>query len=219
MLEKGNMFLLTKGATDKDRSLKTQLLMATDSQKNWENKRRASLEKFGYFGDEKTDFNIEKKDFPENTLCYVNRWYLSAVTNGELAIYNNNFILGQLIVAANQPNNIDEYYCKKDEIKLVTCIYDKSTGQFHGLKLQLSYMVLRGVKEESFFSYVVNEKKSSVHYSVVKERIPNAFVSTCFKKHFREVTEEWQHDEEFSTLQQFNSVDYWLQGKDKSVLW
>ena len=182
--------------------------MATDSQKIEKIRGELVWKKFGYFGDEKTDFNIEKKDFPENALCYVNRWYLSAVTNGELTIYNNNFILGQLIVAANQPNNIDEYYCKKDEIKLVTCIYDKSTEQFNGLKLQLSYMVLRGDKEESFFSYVVNEKKSSVLYSVAKERIPNAFVSTCFKKHFREVTEERQHDEEFSTLQQFNSVDY-----------
>ena len=26
-----------------------------------------------YFGDEKADVNIEKKDFPENALCYVNQ--------------------------------------------------------------------------------------------------------------------------------------------------
>ena len=46
-----------------------------------------------YFGDEKADVNIEKKDFPENALCYVNQGYLSTVKNGGLAIYNNNFML------------------------------------------------------------------------------------------------------------------------------
>ena len=62
-------------------------------------------------------------------------------------------------MAANHPNNIDEYHCEKEEVKLVTCIYDKSTGQFNGLKLQLAYIVLRGDKEESFFSNGVNENK------------------------------------------------------------
>ena len=105
-----------------------------------------------------------------------------------------------MIVAANQPKNIDKYDCKKDEVKLVTCIYDKSTGQFNSLKLQLAYIVLQGGKEESFLSYGVNEKKSSVLYSVSKERIPTAFVSTCQKKHFRKVREERRHREEPSTL-------------------
>ena len=89
----------------------------------------------------------------------MNQGYLSTVNNGELAIYNRNFILGQLIVAANQPKKVDEYQCNKDKVKLVTCIYDKSTGQFNGLKLQLAYIVLRGDKEESFFSNGVNENK------------------------------------------------------------
>ena len=87
MLEKANMLLLTKEASDKDCSLKSLTSHATDSQKN--------------------DFNIEKKDFPENALCYINQGHLSTVENDKLAIYNHNFILGQLIVAANQPKNID----------------------------------------------------------------------------------------------------------------
>ena len=130
----------------------------------------------------------------------MNQGYLSTVKSGELAIYNHNFILDQLIVAANHLKNKDEYDCQKDEVKLVTCIYGKSTGQSNGLKLQLAYIVLRGDKEKSFFSYGVNEKKSSVLYSVAKERIPNAFVCTCFKKHFCEVTEERLHGGEFSNL-------------------
>ena len=173
--------------------------MATDSQKVEKITGEPVWKKFDYFGDEKTDFNIEKKDFPENALCYVNQGYLSTVKNSEFAIYNHNFIIGQLIVAANQPKNIDECDCRKGEVKLVTCIYGKSIGQFNCLKLQLAYIVLRGDKE-SFFSYGVNEKKSSFLYPVAKERILNAFVSTCFKKHFHEVTEERRHGEEISTL-------------------
>ena len=80
---------------------------------------------------------------------------------------------------ANQPEKIDEYVCKKNEIKSITCLYDIKTGVFNGLRLQLVYIILRGDKEESFFSY-----------SVPKEIIPNAIVSTCFKKHFNEIMDE-----------------------------
>ena len=108
------MLFLTKQATDKDRSLKTQLLMATDPQKNVKIRGKPVWKKSVYFGDEKIDFNIEKKDFPEKAPCYMNQGYLSTVKNGELAIYNHNFILGQLIVAANQSKNINEYQCNKE---------------------------------------------------------------------------------------------------------
>ena len=51
--------------------------------------------------------------------CYVNQGYLSTVKNGELAIYNHNFIIGQLVVEASQPKNIGEYECKADEFKFI----------------------------------------------------------------------------------------------------
>ena len=57
------------------------------------------------------------KDFSKNALCYVNQEYFSTVKNGQLAIYNHNIVLGQLIVVANQPKNIDEYQRNKDEVK------------------------------------------------------------------------------------------------------
>ena len=80
-------------------------------------------------------------------------------------------MLGITCVTSEVRSHISSSYdCKKDEVKLVTCLYDKSTGQFNGLKLQLAYIVLRGDREEVFFSYGVNEKKSSVLYSVPKEK-------------------------------------------------
>ena len=47
---------------------------------------------------------------------WLNQAYLSTVKGGELAIGNHNFILGQLVVAANQPKNIDTHNCKKNEV-------------------------------------------------------------------------------------------------------
>ena len=102
----------------------------------------------------------------------MNPGYLSTVKNGEVAINNQNFITDQLVVTPNQPKNIDEYDYKKDKVKSIRCTYNKSTGQFNGLTLQLAYIVLRGDTEESFFSYSVNEEKSSVLNSVAKQRIP-----------------------------------------------
>ena len=185
MLEKASMLLLSKEASESDESLKTQLILSTNSQPE-----RISGEvlqrKNCFFSDERSDFNTEKKNNPENAICFTNQAFLSTVKRRELAIYCHQFIIGQLLVAAekyaaNQPENIDEYVCKKNEGRLITCLYDKSTGEFQGIKLSLAYIILRGDSEEAFFSYGVDTKKSTVLYSAAKERIPNAIISTCFK--------------------------------------
>ena len=108
--------------------------------------------------------------------------------------------MGQLLVAANQTENINEYVCKKNEDKLIVCLYNKSTGEFQGLSFQLAYIILRGDKEKSFFSYGVNNKKSTVLYSEAKDRIPNAIILTRFKKHYHEIMNEIRHNEESSSL-------------------
>ena len=102
------MLLLSKEATDKDCSLKTQLLVTSnDSQKKlsgeivWRNN--------GFFQDLRPDLNLEKKNIPENTLFYTNQSFLLTVKNGDIKMYNHNFILGQLIVATNQPSDINAY--------------------------------------------------------------------------------------------------------------
>ena len=96
------MLLLPREASEKDRSLKTELILSTNFQPS---------EKIG--GE-----NV-------NALCYVNQSYLSTVKGGELAIYCHHFIITQLLVTGNEPENIDEYLCKKNETKLITCLYDK----------------------------------------------------------------------------------------------
>ena len=122
MLEKANMLLLSKETSEKDRSLKTQLIFSTNSQPTEKMSGVQIWKKQGFFSDQRANFNIEKKSFPEKALCYVNQSYLSTVKRGELTIYNHNFILGQLLVAANQPENINEYVCKKNEVKLIVSL-------------------------------------------------------------------------------------------------
>ena len=38
------------------------------------------------FSDERADFNLEKRNFPENTLCYIDQGYIFTVNESELAI-------------------------------------------------------------------------------------------------------------------------------------
>ena len=136
-----------------------------------------------------------KKNFPENSLYYINQAYLSTVKSGELAIYCPKFILGQLLVVANQPENINKRVCIKNEVKLINCLYDTLTGEFKGLRMQLAYINLRGDKEELFFSYAVHSKESSVLYSVAEKKFPNSIVSTSFQKHYHEIMNKRRHNE------------------------
>ena len=52
----------------------------------------------GFFEDLRPDLNLEKKNIPENTLFYINQSFLSTGKIGDIAMYNHNFILGQLLV-------------------------------------------------------------------------------------------------------------------------
>ena len=192
--------VLSKEMTDKDRSMKTQLLIRSSSdgddklsgEKVWKNN--------GFFKDVKPELNLEKVNMPENALYYVNQSFLSTVKSGDIAMYNQNFILGQLIVGANQPKDIATYECNENEVKLLCCIYDLDTGEFKGIREQLAYIVLRGDKNEIFFSYGYDKNKSQILYSYSKQQIPDAFVSTSFKKHYNEIINEKKENEDSSSL-------------------
>ena len=125
---------------------------------------------------------------------------MSTVKSGDLAIYNHNFILGQPIPTANQPEDIATYECKKNETKLCTCIYDLTTGELKVVRESRAYIVLRGDKEEAFLSYGSDATRSKVLYATSKEKIPDAFSSTCFNKHYLEIMNERREKENHSTL-------------------
>ena len=183
------MLLMSKEVSDKDRSMKTQLLMTTPGSDEKVSGEKVWKEN-GYFKEIKPEMNIEKANIPENTLLYINQGFISTVKSGDLAMYVHNFIIGQLIIAANQPEDIDAYTCNDNEVKLLSCVYDLESGKFKGLRLMLAYIVLRGDKDEVFFSYGYNKSKSTVLYSYAKQQIPDTFITTSFKRHFQEVVNE-----------------------------
>ena len=138
----------------------------------------------GFFKDIRPELNLEKVNMPENSLFYVNQAFISTVKNGDIAMYVQNFIIGQLIFAANQPKDISQHECLPNEVKLLSCVYDLETGEFKGVRLLLAYIILRGDEQEIFFSYVFDKSKSKVLFSYSKQQIPDLFISTSFKKHF-----------------------------------
>ena len=178
--------------------MKTQLLIRSNTSNEKLSGEKVWKEN-GFFKDIRPELNLEKVNMPENTLYYVNQAFLSTVKNSEIAMYIQNFILGQLIFAANQPKDISEYVCQANEVKLLSCVYDLETGDFKGIRLMLAYIVLRGDQEEIFFSYGYDKNKSKILYSYSKQQIPDAFISTAFKKHFNEIMNE-KRDENSSTL-------------------
>ena len=72
--------------------------------------------KSGYFGQFRTDYNLEKANFPENALLYVNQAYLT-VQKSKKIFYGEYFLLGQIHESANPPSDIQGYECKEDEVK------------------------------------------------------------------------------------------------------
>ena len=63
------MMYLSKEATNKDQSLKIQMILSLnkdDTSNNYEK----IWKKNRFFGDEKENFTINKANFPENTLLY-----------------------------------------------------------------------------------------------------------------------------------------------------
>ena len=193
------MMLLSKELTDKDRSMKTQLLIRSPQANEDE---KLSGEKVWaenvFFHDIRPELNLEKVNIPENCLFYVNQAFLSTVKNGDIAMYVQNFIIGQLIFAANQPKDISQYECLPNEVKLLACVYDLESGEFKGVREQLAYIVLRGDEHEIFLSYGFDKSKSKVLFSYSKQQIPDAFISTSFKKHFNEIINEKRNEKSSS---------------------
>ena len=203
-LEKANMLLLSKEMTDKDKSMKTQLLYKPKQENKLSGEK--IWKKDGFFKDVRADLNLEKVNIPENCLLYANQGFLSTVKSGEIAMYLNNFVIGQLIIAANQPKDINTYICSKNEVKLLSCVYEIESGQFKGIRDQLAFIVLRGDVDETFLSYGFDKIKSKLLYSFSKQQIPNAFVSVAFKKHFEQIMNDDNQDETSSLFYFLPSV-------------
>ena len=90
-----------------------------------------------FFDDQTKDFTINKANFPKNTLVYANEGNLTPV-KGDLAIYLDYVVLGQLIPAKNSPQNLEDYECLPSDVKLVVPLSDVNSGKFSGLDKHLT---------------------------------------------------------------------------------
>ena len=131
IIQKANMMYLTKEATNKDQSLKMQLLYSADDKPASETE--LIWKKSNFFGDQKGEFAINKANFPENTFIYTNQGSIPTLKAGDYAVYLDYDVLGQLICAKNLPEDFDNYECKPDEVKLYMPLYNVDTGAFKGL--------------------------------------------------------------------------------------
>ena len=68
---------------------------------------------------------------------------------------------------------------------------DLQTGKFLGLRCEVVFIDLRGDEREQFLSYGFDTEKVSVLHSSSKQKIPDAFISTSFKKHYSEIMNEF----------------------------
>lgn len=94
------------------------------------------------FSRSKRRFLHFKVNFPGNTLCYANQRTIFTV-KGDFAIYLDYVVLGQLIPAKNNLENIHEYKCKQNEVKLYVSFYDTNNVKFWGLDTHSSWSEVR----------------------------------------------------------------------------
>ena len=176
-LQSSNMMLLSKEINEKDRQLKSQRLVAATSDEEKNSSERTWME-IVFFRNISSDINIHKKYFPENALCYINQAYLST-KDGEIIIYYQYVILGQVVPLRNPPEALDEYISTGDHlVKMYVPMYDNKDGKFLGVKETAGYVILRGDWDETFWTYGFDEEKSSVLYCYSKQPMPNLFKGT-----------------------------------------
>ena len=181
-LQSSNMMLLSKEINEKDRQLKSQILVASTSDEEKNSSERIWMENVFLGGNISSDFNIHKKDFPENALFYINQAHLST-KDGETIIYCQYVLLGQLA--------LDEYISTGDHlVKMYLPMYDNKDGKFLSVKETAGYVMLRCDWDETFWTYGFDEEKSSVLYCYSKQPMPNVFKGTVFNAYSSKMLNE-----------------------------
>lgn len=119
------------------------------------------MEKFGHFDARKSDYGMEKVNYPVNTKIYLNQACLR-IKKSKKIYYCDFFVTGQIVEASNLPEEISTYVLKENEVKMIRPKYNPETGKFLGLYEMVRFMVVRKSPEEVFFNYGYNKDKSKV---------------------------------------------------------
>ena len=195
-----SMLFLSKETSTKDANLKSQMMISMNEDKVEKSSKRIWKEN-GFFKYQRTDLTIEKPNFPENTLVYVNNGSITTVKGGH-AMDLEFVIIGPISPMENLPPNIDfdKYDYKENEVLIFTPIYNTKNGLYRGLTKKLGYITLRGDQNESFYSYGFDKQNSKVLFCTVKQPLPNIFQCTSFKKHSTFLMTQNQENLKFSKM-------------------
>ena len=147
-----SLMLLSKEANTKDTQLKSQLLLSFKNDDQSEGSENIWLQS-RFFGEQRVDLTIQKPNFPEITLTYVNQAHVPLVKSGEKAIYCDFVILAQIMLLANIDPliNLDTYEPKDNEVVIYVPMYNTVTRLYYGLTKKLGMITLRGDAQERFF--------------------------------------------------------------------
>ena len=137
---------------------------------------------YGYFKQQPCDFGVEKEDFPENSIIYLNQGYLTTEDHRKL-YYADYCIIGQINERINPPEDLENYVCQDREVKLYRPHYDPVTDNFLGLYETLGFIVVRGDPKEHFLDYGNCKQNSKIINSYHKKRIRSSFGGTFFNQH------------------------------------
>ena len=120
----------------------------------------------GFFDYQRAELSIQKANFPENSLIYVNQASVSLVKGDKKAIYCDYVICAQIMpMAKSDPAiNFDTYVPKDSEVVIFCLVYITSTCLYRGITKKLGMITLRGDMKETFFSYGYSKEKSSILY-------------------------------------------------------
>ena len=169
--------MFTKQDSENNRNVKTQMIVSADNSKQgvcggkvWSSE--------GYFKDQVTGYSMEKINFPENRLFYINQTLLT-IQKGQKIFCGDHFILSQAIKVANVPVDFENYMCGPEEVKMYQLSYQIATENTMGVYKTIGLINVRGDNSEGSFNYGYCNKKSKLLYSLQKRRIQNSFSGTA----------------------------------------
>ena len=111
---------------------------------------------------------MEKANFQENTLFYLNQSYLTVKKKKKKKkkkFYCDHVIVGQIIELSNLAQDVSSYALKENEVKMFRPRYDPEAGEIKGLYETIGYLVLRDSPKKVVFNYGFDREKSKVLHS------------------------------------------------------
>ena len=110
--------------------------------------------------------------------------------------------LAQILPMENSPPDIDldKHKYKDSEVLIFTPLYNTQNGLYRSLTKKIGDTTLRGIANESFYSYDFDKQNLKFLFCTNKQPLPNIFQCTAFKKHSAFLMSQNQENSKFSKM-------------------